>query len=121
MTRRVNLVDELPDGALDRLYSAGIRVDLAQHWLNNHAIDGCTVGPDVFLAACAVHDYLCRTGIVARWQADDIARDLILCMAREGQDERLWRWLGVGYAWVFWACVAVGGALGIGAPEAQRG
>lgn len=120
MTRRhVHLRDELGRPGCAILAGHGLDVDVAQHWLRHHEIDGCTLGPDIYLAACAVHDYMCRTGCVPRHEADDIARDLIVSMAEHSQDEALWRWCGVAYAWVFWAAVALGGALGIGKAEVE--
>lgn len=132
--RRVRFADELPFNARRRLWAAGVRVAAAQAWLDGTEIDGCTIAPDLFLPVCAMHDYLCRTGIVRRYWADDWARDCIVekslvaagRMWRDG-DELPWRvlgvvWclLGVVYGGIFWCGVALGDWLGIGTPDAKR-
>lgn len=120
MTRRhVHLADELTDGAHAVLARHDVSVRAAQYWLDTHTIDGCTFGPDLFLPACALHDYLVRTGVVPRHEADDIARDVILALAAESEDERVWRRCGAAYAWVFWVAVCLGGVFGVGHAEVE--
>ena len=129
--RRVVFFEELPFQARRRLWAVGVRITGAQAWLDARAYDGCTLGPDLYLAVCGMHDYLVRTGVVRRWWADDWARDTIamLALARAkdawaDEDELVWRllaafWclLGVAYAPLFWCGVVLGDWLGIGAPD----
>ena len=131
MRRHITLSRDLPRRAVARLNAIGVSAAKAQLWLDRHRIDGCTVAPDLFLPVCAVHDYLCRSGVVWRNEADDCGRDLIQILTSaaiqdswESEDELPWRILscavlalGYPYSYLWWAGVVLGDWLGIGAPE----
>lgn len=114
MRPRVNLYEHLTEEGRRLLRSCGTDISEVQEWLDTNRWDGCTFAPDLFVVVCAWHDWACRASRLPRWVADVVATLLIVVQARNSEDEKFWRYAGVGYAFLFYVGVRFGAAFGVG-------